>query len=293
MYIRLFVDCNCIRNRKLKPVPDKYKHYVRFDDNIIYLDYTEGNNHNVGDHDCCNRTREVQPAIFDPLWAEWLENACEHENGFYSFSGTIGPKSRLSPLIRILEKMPDVGFQNILSAVNCNDSLEIMPEKAADCLIELYQFKSNFPHINGTVVMDEQSGTVLDILIDDDVKLLYACENYHIGYDRDGIWVTRKGLPAKLSDILFHSCHFQQDVLPYYTSLLVDIASGEYLELRHPVFPMENWRYPMDVAINYRELTPADFSYLTNPFGKAFNASVESGNPVNILCDQTAIDLAF
>jgi hypothetical protein len=293
MYIRLFVDCNCIRNRKLKPVPEKYKPYVRFDDNIIYLDYTEGKNHNVSDYDCRNRTREVQPEIFDLLWAEWIENACEHENGFYSFSGTIGPHSRLSPLIRMLDEMPDVGLQNILSAVNCIDNLEIIPEKAADCLIELYQFKSNFPNINGTVVKDEQSGTVLDIHIGDDIKSLYAYENYHIGYDRDGIWATRNGLPAKLSDILFHSCHFQQDVLPYYTSLLVDIASGECLEIRHPVFPMENWSYPMDVTINYRELAPADFSYLTDPFEKAFKASVESGNPVNILCDQTAVDLAF
>jgi len=292
MYIRLFVDCNCIRYRKLKPVPEKFRPYVRFDDNIIYLDYTGESNNTVGDHDCRNRNREVQPEVFDPQWAEWLENACEHENGFYAFSGTIGPQSRLSPLILMLEEMPDVGLQNILLVINCKDNLEIMPEKAADCLIELYQFKSNFPHINGTVVMDEQRGTVLDILIYDDVKSLYAFENCHIGYDRDGIWVTRKGLPGKLPEFLFHSSHFQQDVLPYFTILLVDIASGEYVEIRHPVFPMENCSYPADVTINYRELTQADFSYLTDPFEKAFKASVESGNPVNILCDNTAMDLA-
>ena len=293
MYIRLFVPCNCIRDRKLKPIPEEFRPYVRFNDNIIYLDYTGDSNFPAGSHDCQNGTKEEEPELYDPLWAEWLENACEHENGFQAYSGTIGPKSRLTPLIRILQEMPDVGLQNILSAVNCNDSLEIIPENAADCLIELYQFKSNFPHVNGTVVIDEQSGRVLDILICADVKSLYACENYHIGYDKDGLWVTQNGLPGKLPEFLFHSCHFQQDVLPYNASLLEDIPSGEYIELMHPVFPMENCSYPVDITIHFRELTPSDFSYLTDPFEKAFKASVEAGNPLNILCDQSAVDLAF
>ena len=284
MYIRLFVCCNCIRNRKLKPVPEKYRPYLRFDDNIIYLDYNGGS---------INPAIEEEPEPYDHEWDEWLENACEHGNWFHAFSGTIGPQSRLIPLIRILQEMPHVGLQNILSAVNCIDSLEIKPEKAAECLIELGQFKSNFPHVTGTLVMDEQTGAVLDILIGDETKSLYICENYQVGYDREGIRVTRNGLPGALPETLFHSCRFQQDVLPYCASLLEDIPSGKIAELMRPVFPLENCSFPAVVSINCRELTPEDFNYLTDPFEKAFKASVEAGNPVYIICDQSAVDLVF
>ena len=42
MFIRMQVNCNCVRERKLNPVPEKFKPYIRFDGNLIYLDYTLG-----------------------------------------------------------------------------------------------------------------------------------------------------------------------------------------------------------------------------------------------------------
>ena len=291
MYIQLSVDCNCIRNRKLKPVPEEFRPYLRFDDNIIYLDYTGDAQAAAADHDREQEISDEQHEIIDPRWTEWLESACEHENGFHAYTGTIGPQNRLISLIRVLQEMPDAGLQNLLSAVSSNDDLEIVPEQAAGCLVELYQFKSNFPRISGTVVKDEESGTVLDILIGDEVRSLYTSENYQVGCDRHGIWVTRHGSPGSLPEFLFHSAHFRQDLLAFCTGLLIDKASGEYIEIGHPVFPKENNSYPAEITIRFRELTPADFSYLTDPFNKAFKASVETGNPVSIRCDRSAVDL--
>jgi hypothetical protein len=291
MYIRLAVKCNCIRERKLRPFPEKFRPYVRFDDNIIYLDDTENSTLVKGGRNDRSKTMEEEPEQIDPEWVEWCENGCEHENGFHASSVTIGPKTRLLPLITMLEKMQQAGLQNFLSAVDCSEPIELTPESVAECLIELYQFKSNFPAVSGTVVKDELSGTVVDILMGDGSKPLYSCETYQIGYDRDGLWATRSGLPGNVPEILFHSSHFRQDLLPYFTGLLEDKASGEYLEIRQPVFPLENNTYPQEVTIRYRELSPSDFDYLTRPYEQAFKASIATGNPVKIQCDKSAIDL--
>ncbi len=291
MYIRLFVNCNCVRERKLKEIPAEYKPYVRYNDNIIYLDYPEESVNKAGEHDFPRRKRIIESEEYDQIWAEWLDHACEHGNGFYVCAETIGSKIRLRPLVRLLERMSDLGLENLTSVVNCSESIEILPEKAAECLVELYQFKSNFPSIKGTVISNEQTGSVLDIILGDEVIPLYSAEGYFIEYDSEGIWVSRQNKQNPPPIILFHSRNFTQDVLPFSASLITDIDSGEYIEIKYPVFPNVNSPYCSDIRFYKRELKPVDLNYLTDPFEKAFKASIETLNPVQILAEETAADM--
>ncbi|GEM_PF-2731577 len=293
MYIRLFVNCNCVRERKLNEIPEKYKPYVRFDDNIIYLDYPEERKNNVVENDVPLRKIVIEPEEYDPIWAEWLDQACEHGNGFYACAETIGSQIRLRPLILLFKIMSDISLESLTSVVNCSESIEILPEEAEKFLVELHQFKTNFPAVRGTVISDEQTGSALDIILEEEVRLVYSAEGYLVEYDSDGIWVTRQGKQNSPPEILFHSSNFIQDILHFSTSLLTDLDSGEYIEIKYPLFPNGDKSFPTDIRFQDREILPADFNYLIEPFIKAFLLSIETRNPIQVLVEKSASDMSI
>ena len=287
MFIRMQVNCNCVRERKLNPVPEKFKPYIRFDGNLIYLDYTRDQT----EKDDGNHPGDTGPETIDPEWEDWLENACVHGGRFSAAEAVIGPHIRLAPLKQMLDRMQDAGFQNLQRVLAFREYAEISSAAAAECLADLRQFISDFPDIHAAVVSDDRQFRNLDIILADEVKPLYSAAGYQVEYDREGLWVKRDEPGLLMPLILFHSSHFTQDQLPYGASLITDIPSGEYIELRYPLFPGQDSSYPLSVEIKQRLLIPEDFMYLTRPLQNVLKASVDTANPVYILCDRSAADV--
>lgn len=278
MGLDAYVLCNCYKERRIKQPPVVFDK-ILFEENDYYLDMPYKGNEDLHDK-------------FD----EWKKTACDHPD-FRIADEWISNWFQCSRFKRALERIGSDYFPTLISEWPKANGGEMSSEKARIALKELDTLYSTVSKIEGTFLVDYESGNELYGSIEGNVdefawlgkeKMIYGlCEEgfFVLDSDRKHKFFSSKNFTQKARKKLMPLIvkRFQRpkgkDVQTEYEVIFTDLASEERFKCNHPITDY-NKSIPRRLHIVKRKLNQCDFKQITQALTNVFKASVDTGNPV-------------
>ncbi|MGL5150028.1 MAG: hypothetical protein ACRC7N_05550 [Clostridium sp.] len=264
MGIDAYVQCNCIKEGKVKPPP--------FDIELIeVLD---------GIYDI---KEEVSDEIYH-LYRKWSNTACNHQN-FNYYQNRIGNVSGASGLWGIIEK---VGEENVPEVCNLFKYWKLSPHKAEEALKELELLKKALNSIYGIFLLEVGTDKGFGDIIDTQRRWFYSHGGaYYYGLCKEGFYVE-----DDTNKEVFKSIKFTQkvDVIKnenkeIYKVTFTDVATGKTYLSGNPIKSMDWYTklayFPKELYVHRRTLTSEDIISIV-VLEELFKASIKMKNPVVI-----------
>lgn len=273
------VMCNCYKEGRtsIPPVPIEL---IYFDDKQYHLALNlpwewEGN--------------EDKYFLFDNLFDNWMENACEHEGMNYACVWV----SNWSGYRTFQQALGQVGWQHFptlkAELPNANGGL-MSAISAVKALQELNYFKHHADLVTNIFLVNSETGTEIHnyVAAYEGIFIWDGKCRINLGVDEQGFFIMSMSDPPRE---LFRSLRFEQRLLesqltaPYLQGRAeyqgkveyVDFESGQSFVCNSAI---GDFQYPRYMHIEQRRLDASNFSYIINPLTEIFQAALETGNPV-------------
>ncbi|MCA1295463.1 hypothetical protein LBW89_20860 [Paenibacillus sp. alder61] len=261
MGLDAFVNCNCLREGKVKPAP--------FD--LSLLEWTD---------DGIEMPDTVEDEIFYQFH-EWKEQACTHED-MQIYSDRVGNTSGMNVYYGVLERLGEERFPLLRRIWGS----PFTAEESRKALSELEQFERRVGEVEGIFLLESGSMEEYQMTLVGEDRWFYSAGN-EITYrlNPEGFCVQdREGR------VLFQSRAFTQETVETnrsgwqrFNARFSDSDTGSTCETTSPIskkiWGVEELYYPASFQVVNRGLTSSDLRAI-RVLRKLFEASIQTGNPV-------------
>ncbi|WP_058303124.1 hypothetical protein [Gorillibacterium timonense] len=262
MGLDAYVQCNCLKEGKVKPPP--------FDLGLIEwidgeFDLAEAADDDVYHHYCT-----------------WKETACEHEDFHFVYDRVYNASGGMF-FYGVLEQLGKEEFPVLSSVIGNGNTSPDMSHKA---MVELEILENRIVELEGVFLMDtDAQEEYRKILVGEDYWFYSHGREYYYRMSERGFVVTDSEQKE-----LFRSLSFSQEVMQERLAdhavdgvRFRDLESGKVHESGYPIssFSWESkaYYYPRAFHVAKRHLTRSDL-YQTKVLKRLFEASIVTGNPI-------------
>jgi len=263
MGLDAYVQCNCIKEGKVKPPPFDITNIV-CKDNVWTL------------------TENADDQTFSD-YIEWEENACDHPNFHYIYD-RISNTSGSNVLSSALKYIGNDHFPILTSLWG---KPQIPSELSKKAFQELEFLKNKIPNLKGNFLLDFETGEEYCKVFEGEERWFYSHGGrYYYILSDNGFYIT-----GSENNKQFMSKKFVQRVETIASDNDVefkvdfeDIATGRIHKTNKPIMRCINWNerkfyFPKIIYTINRNLDVRDFSSL-KVLKNLFQASIITGNPV-------------